>query len=168
MLGRIADWRRRRFVRSRLSRNMTILDLSCGSGWLVEALREEGYNAIGLDPNLPDSSSKSYLLKRSAYETGFADESFDCIILLETIDHLEPRVYSEIRRVSKDGAKFLITTPKKRWNWAIELLSSLGFADPLVTPQINIVGPDDIPFQLEKAGSFIWLEWYGIYRIEKS
>ena len=145
---------------------MAILDLGCGSGWLVERLRREGYNTVGIDSNL--QSSKSYLYRRSAYKTGFADDSFDCIVCLETIEHLEAKVYTEIRRVSKDGGKLVVTTPKRRWNWTIELLSSLGWADHLVTPHINLVGPHDIPFQLEKAESFMWLEWYGIYRIGKT
>ena len=115
----------------------------------------------------PGSSSKSYLLKGVADETGFADESFDCIILLETLEHLSPRVYAEIKRIAKDRGELILTTPKKRWNWLIELLSTRGLADPLVTPHINLVGPWDIPFELETFGSFMFLEWYGIYRIHK-
>jgi 2-polyprenyl-3-methyl-5-hydroxy-6-metoxy-1,4-benzoquinol methylase len=146
---------------------MDILDLGCGSGWLVEALRSDGYNAIGIDPSLSDSNSRSYLLSRSAYGTGFTDGSFDCIICLETIEHLEPRVFGEIARIGKDGGKLILTTPKRRWNWFIELLSSAGLADSLVTPHINLVSPDEIPFVLEETGSFMFFEWYGVYRIRK-
>jgi SAM-dependent methyltransferase len=116
---------------------------------------------------LPNASSTSYLSRRSAYETEFADSSFDCITCLETIEHVEPRVYVEIRRIAKDGGKLVVTTPKKGWNRLIELLSEVGLADPLVTPHINLVGPSDIPFRLERTGSFMLLEWYGVYRISK-
>lgn len=54
-----------------VSKDMAILDLGCGTGWLVEKLRLEGYNAVGIDPNLPASSSRSYLLRRNAYDTEF-------------------------------------------------------------------------------------------------
>jgi len=147
---------------------MSILDLGCGNGLLVERLRGDGFNAIGIDPNLPESKSFGYLLKRSAYRTEFSDNSFDCIICIETIEHLEPRVYGEIRRIGKDGCKLIMTTPKKRWNTLIETLSSLGLADPLVTPHINLVDPLDLPFRLERAASFMGLEWYGIYSIIKA
>lgn len=146
---------------------MEILDLGCGSGWLVEALRNEGHSAIGIDPNLPGSVSRSYLLKRSAYETGFRDGRFDCVICLETIEHLQPEVFGEIARVSREGAKLILTTPKKRWNWFVELLSSVGLADSLVTPHINLVCPHDLPFVPEETGSFMFFEWYGVYRIHK-
>jgi len=76
---------------------MVILDLGCGSGWLVKALRNQGYNITRIDPNLPNSNSASYLLKRSAYENGFPNGSFDCITCLETIEHLEPRVYKRLK-----------------------------------------------------------------------
>jgi ubiquinone/menaquinone biosynthesis C-methylase UbiE len=167
LFGRMADRRRGRLVRSLVSKEMEILDLGCGSGWLVEALRREGYKATGIDPNLPHANPPSYLLKRSAYETGFADNSFDCLICLETIEHLEPRVYTEINRVSKNRGRLLVTTPKKRWNWLVEFLSCVGLSEPLVTPHINLVDPHDIPFDLEASGSFMLLEWYGIYTIRK-
>jgi SAM-dependent methyltransferase len=163
----MADRRRIRLVRSQVSKKMAILDVGCGSGWLVETLRREGYNAIGIDPNLQDANSSSYLLKRSAYETGFADNSFDCIICLETIEHLEPRVYAEIRRIGKNEGWLLITTPKKRWNGVIEFLSFVRLSEPLITRHINLVDPHDIPFNLEACGSFLFLEWYGVYTIRK-
>jgi 2-polyprenyl-3-methyl-5-hydroxy-6-metoxy-1,4-benzoquinol methylase len=166
-LGRVADRRRIRLVRSLVSKKMTFLDLGCGTGWLVEMLRSEGYNAIGIDPNLPTAKSSNHLIKRSAYETGFADDSFDCIVCLESIEHLEPRVYTEISRISKSGARLLVTTPKKKWNWLVELLSHVGLSEPLVTPHINLVDPDEIPFDLEEYGSFMFLEWYGVYTIRK-
>jgi SAM-dependent methyltransferase len=156
-----------RLVRSVISRDMEILDLGCWSGWLVEELRRVGYKAIGIDPNLPHDNPPSYLLQMSAYETEFADNSFDCVICLETIEHLEPRVYTEIRRISKNVGKLLVTTPKKRWNWLVEFLSSVRLSEGLVTPHINLVNPRDIPFDLETSGSFMLLEWYGIYTIRK-
>ena len=144
----------------------SVLDLGCGTGWLVEMLRREGYNAVGIDSNLPDTNS-SYLSKRSAYETRFVDDRFDCIICLETIEHLDPRVYNEIERISKNEGKLLITTPKKKWNKLVEFLSFTGLTEPLVTPHINLVDPHDIPFDLQASGSFMFLEWYGVYVIRK-
>ncbi len=167
VLGRVASRKRMHIVRSLIAKKMAILDLGCGTGWLVKLLRGEGYMVIGVDTNLPDADTSSYLLRRSAYETGFADNAFDCIICLETIEHLEPRVYTEIKRISNNGARLLVTTPKKRWNWLVEILSRVGLSSPLVTPHINCVDPPDIPFDLEVSRSFMFLEWYGIYTIRK-
>jgi 2-polyprenyl-3-methyl-5-hydroxy-6-metoxy-1,4-benzoquinol methylase len=167
LLGAIANERRFKLVRSNISKEMSILDVGCGTGWLVEALRNEGFDAKGIDPNLPIEDSKTHLLRRSAYETHFADNTFDCIICLETIEHLEPRAYGEIKRIAKDSSKLIVTTPKKRWNGLIEFLTAARLTDPLVTPHINLVSPSDIPFLQEEIGSFMVLEWYGIYKIQK-
>lgn len=154
-------------ARSLVTKKMTILDMGCGSGWLVRTLRAGGFDAIGIDSSLEETSTSDYLLRRSAYETGFEDNTFDCILCLETIEHFEPRVYSEIKRIAKDGALLLIITPRKKWNWLGELLSRLGLSSPLVTPHINCVGPKDLPFELKESHSFMVIEWYGIYAIHK-
>jgi len=167
LLGRFAEWQRLRIIRTVITRSMTILDLGCGSGTLVDRLRREGFNVIGVDLNLPDSKVGVHLLRRNAYSTGFDDNSFDCVVCIETIEHLEPRVYDEICRITRDGGILILTTPKKRWDPLIRFLSSLGLTDEFVTPHINLVEPKDLPFILESSGSLLALEWYGVYRILK-
>jgi 2-polyprenyl-3-methyl-5-hydroxy-6-metoxy-1,4-benzoquinol methylase len=166
-IGSIANRKRMKFVVREISKDMRILDLGCGDGSYVNELRREGYDIVGIDPNLPSSAEGDYLFRRSAYESGFEDSMFDAIVCLETIEHLEPKVYDEIRRIAKEGCKLIVTTPKKRWNWLVELLSKLGLADPLTTPHINLVSPEDLPFALMKSGSFMFVEWWGVYRVSK-
>ncbi|MGA2628256.1 MAG: class I SAM-dependent methyltransferase [Candidatus Bathyarchaeia archaeon] len=167
ILGWIADRKRLRIVAKEISPDMAILDLGCGDGWLVNALRNRGFNIVGIDPNLPDGPESPYLHRRSAYETGFDDDTFDCIICVETIEHLEPRAYAEIERILKSSGKLIVTTPKKKWNWLIEILSFLRLSHPLVTPHINLVDPDEIPLQLVRYNSSMLLGWWGIYRNRK-
>ena len=164
LLGSIANRRRMTLVIREISKDMRILDLGCGDGWYVNELRRAGYAIVGIDPNLPTGSGE-HLLSRSAYETGFGDHVFDCILCLDTIEHLHPKVYDEIKRISRNHGKLIVTTPRKRWNWLIELLSSLHLSDPLVTPHINLVEPHDLPFVLLKSGSFMWIEWWGVYEV---
>ena len=167
IIGWVANHKSLRFVTAELSPDLSVLDLGCGNGWFVESLRQRGFDIIGIDPNLPTHAETHYLQRKSAYESGFDDDTFDCIICLETIEHLEPRVYTEIKRILKRGGKLIVTTPKKRWNWFVELLSKVGLSDPIVTPHVNVVDPDDVPFELAKHGSFMFFEWWGIYRIRK-
>lgn len=103
IIGRIVDRKRLHLVAKEISSDMAVLDLGCGVGWLVNVLRNSGFNIVGVDLNLPAGSETSYLLRRSAYETGFDDDMFDCVICLEVIEHLEPKVYSEIKRILKKG-----------------------------------------------------------------
>jgi len=166
IIGWVANRKRLRFVATELSSDMSVLDLGCGDGWFVESLRQWGFDVTGIDPNLPHAET-NYLQRKSAYESGFDDDTFDCIICLETIEHLESRVYAEIKRILKKDGKLIVTTPKKRWNWFVEFLSKVGLSDPIVTPHVNVVDPNDIPFELVKHGSFMFFEWWGIYRIRK-
>ena len=76
---------------------------------------------MGNRSELPPHSETSYLLSRSVYETGFDDDAFDCIIRSVRFEHPEPRAYADIKRIQKP--KLIVSTPKKRWNWFIELLS---------------------------------------------
>jgi SAM-dependent methyltransferase len=145
---------------------MKILDLGCGTGWLVKELRGRGYDATGIDINLPDKSPE-YLKKGDAYMTGFPDDAFDCVACFETIEHFERKVYAEIKRVTKPDGMLILTTPKKRFNWIVDMLSSSGVIDPEVTPHVNVVGPEDIPFNRKEGGSFMVLEWWGVYTVKK-
>jgi len=163
IIGRLANRKRMNLIVRENSRHMAILDLGCGEGEVVRTLRSDGFNIIGIDPNLPAGSETSYLLRKSAYETGFEDNTFDCVLCLETIEHLDPKVYLEISRILKRGGKLFVTTPKRRWNWLIEFLSSIRLSDPLVTPHINLVDPQDIPLELIRHKSFMLVEWWGIY-----
>lgn len=163
IIDELADRKRLHLVIKEISGQKAILDLGCGEGWLVKSLRSSGFNIVGLDPNLPVNSENNYLFRKSAYDTGFEDDTFDCILCIETIEHLEPRAYAEIKRILTRGGMLFVTTPKKRWNWLIEFLSSLRLIDPLVTPHINLVDPDDMPFELVRRNSFMLFEWWGIY-----
>lgn len=139
-----------------------ILDLGCGDGWFVKKLSElEGIEAMGVDINLKEETKN--LLKISAYRLPFFSNSFDYVLTIEIIEHLHPKVYKEIKRVLKPGGKLIVTSPKPKWNWLIELLSSVGLADDLVTPHLNCVYPEDLPFKLIKKQSFMLIEWFGVF-----
>jgi len=93
-----------------------ILEYSCGDAKLAAGLQDVGYDVTGtnysayVDPDESVSIVNGVDLTR---ETPFENESFDCVILSETIqnipDHLA--VYKEIERVLKKGGIFILTTP---------------------------------------------------------
>jgi 2-polyprenyl-3-methyl-5-hydroxy-6-metoxy-1,4-benzoquinol methylase len=105
-----------------------VLDYGCGAGHLLEQmLKEQDVNFYGVDfsadsieetkkraenkPNLKE------LVLVDKLPTHFIDEQFDCITLVETIEHLQDEVLHEtmreLFRLLKRNGKLFITTP---WN----------------------------------------------------
>ncbi len=97
-----------------------ILDAGCGSSLIVQSLN----HVVGMDFNL----SKLRFLRRyrmplvrgSAFALPFCDQSFDCVISQEVIEHLpyDEGIFEEMRRVLKPGGIVILGTPDyATWVW---------------------------------------------------
>ncbi len=103
--------------------DLRVVDLSCGEGWVLEALAQAGCPAEGshFRPDDYIVQSPRGVLKTSILHPGvdlckplpFADASFDVVIATEVIEHLPTYVplLSEVSRVLKPGGYFLVSTP---------------------------------------------------------
>lgn len=94
-----------------------LLDVGCGLGFLLEAARDRGWDATGVDP--------SPFSVQTARDKGFAahhgllaglnlpGESFDALTLLQVVEHLlDPRpLLAECRRLVRPGGAILVETP---------------------------------------------------------
>lgn len=110
------------FIRNCKNKDIKILDLGCGEGVLVEKYKKEGYDIIGVDINY----SSEHVLQKDLFKTGFEDESFDIILFMDVIEHLDyplqNKALIEIRRLLKKSGNLLISIPnlahkKSRWNF---------------------------------------------------
>jgi SAM-dependent methyltransferase len=101
-----------------------ILDLGCGEGDSVRALREAGYDAWGCDIDLWETAAARELIETGfvkaismqPYRLPFADGEFDVVLSFEVLEHVQnyPELIEENYRVSKPGTPSLHLFPG-RW-----------------------------------------------------
>jgi SAM-dependent methyltransferase len=103
-------------------RGKCVLDLGCGSGETLIPLVHRGANATGMDLSpdlititkrrLSETGVEARAEVGSAYETGFADGSFDVVFCMSLIHHLDiPIVREEMRRILKPGGYIVLKEP---------------------------------------------------------
>ena len=90
-----------------------VLDAGCGSSLIVQSLN----NAVGMD----FSYAKLRFLRRyeiplvnaSAFALPFKDNSFDCVISSQVIEHIkyDESLFNEMRRVLRTGGTLILGTP---------------------------------------------------------
>lgn len=104
-----------------------ILDVGCGTGIFEGILLlyedKSGMNITGIDGSpkcIEVAKSKqipnAVFLCGDAESLPFRDNSFDCCLLIEVIEHISDKwsAVKELKRVLKPGGILIITTPNKR------------------------------------------------------
>ena len=95
-----------------------ILDFGCGSGFLVKALRAAGLDAFGLElqrdtieKHLHPDARAYVTLYNGGLPTSFPDNSFDCVISAEVLEHTQNHeaAIAELARLCRDTC--IITVP---------------------------------------------------------
>src|SRR5277367_3970836 len=90
-----------------------VLDAGCGSSLIVQSLN----NVVGMDFNY----AKLRFLRRyeiplvngSAFALPFKDDSFDCVMSSQVIEHIryDESIFTEMRRVLRTGGMLILGTP---------------------------------------------------------
>ena len=104
------------------NRRIRILDLGCGNGFIASRLSELGHEVTGIDAatdgiNIARATYPKVTFNHgSIYENDWAgslDESFDCVVSLEVVEHLlYPRIlFEKSHRLLKSGGHFILSTP---------------------------------------------------------
>lgn len=128
-------WRRRvEFILDRIPRDGRVLEVGCGTGLLTEALGEAGVRLTAIDissdllgrararvARLPSIG----LSVQNAYSAGLKAESFDAVVGISVLHHLELRsALTEFRRILRPGGRLLFSEP--------------NMANPIILLQKNI------------------------------
>ncbi len=100
-----------------------VLDVGAGAGNMMHHLAHYG-EVIGLEFNpkpIPIAHRRGLDVRQgSAAAIPFADESFDLVALLDTVEHIadETAVFAETFRVTKPGGWMVVTVPALMWLWS--------------------------------------------------
>ena len=102
------------------------LDIGCGLGDVLKIASKKATVSVGIELsatliqqaklNLSATGIRNaYLVLSSGEILPFKDNTFDCIILADVIEHLlnPEECFSEIKRVSKKNMRLILTTPRR-------------------------------------------------------
>lgn len=110
------------------------LDIGAGSGWLVNAFREQNIKSYGIDHSSL-AIKKGLVMKARATQLPFPSNKFHLVTAISLIEHLNKpdtdKFLNEVRRVLRPNGFLFIVTPNfasplrfiQRNNWH-------GFRDP--------------------------------------
>lgn len=114
----------REYIISKVKKNTkSILDVGCGRAWVAKHFTHKNINVCSFDISLTNPS-RAIKLYPSEYHKGvvgdsfhlpFEDESFDCVIASEIIEHVFDPVefIKELFRIVKKDCQLILTTPYK-------------------------------------------------------
>lgn len=102
---------------TQVSKGSQVLDIGCSSGLMLQALQEKGMQATGVDI----SQEAVHLCQKKGFTAlcmdaaslSFPDQSFDCILASDVLEHIEDdrQALSEWFRVLKPGGLLVLGVP---------------------------------------------------------
>lgn len=102
-----------------------ILDVGCGGGFKANFLATQGFDVTGVDLSTDslsvarryDKTGKVKYLEANAEKLPFAENSFDCVIAMDFLEHVEDpaAIIKEISRVLRPGGVFFFHTFNRNW-----------------------------------------------------
>lgn len=114
-------WAVSTYLINRKKRPNKILEIGCGYGYLIYALRKAGYDAIGIDisSSAIDNAKKHfgdyYICADAANYYPNNAETFDVVILTEVIEHIPEvqKMLKTIHALLSPGGDLILTTPNR-------------------------------------------------------
>jgi SAM-dependent methyltransferase len=102
-----------------------IVDIGCGTGWLVERLAAAGHRMTAVDYRpeaidaVRDRCAHARAIVADASDVPLADGSADVIVLLDVLEHTDDSAaLAEVRRLLRPGGVALIGVPAFPWLWS--------------------------------------------------
>jgi SAM-dependent methyltransferase len=154
-------WQRARYrvIRGMADGSSRILDIGCGSSRIVQSLPQ----AVGIDMQLRKlrwlRAPGRQLVQASLMDLPFRDETFDCVICSEVIEHIpRDRIdLGDMVRVLAPGGTLVLGTPDYgKWRWrALEGAYKKAFPQGYATEHINPYTRRELSEAIEELGLMV-------------
>lgn len=140
-------------------KGLSVLDAGCGSGRLIEALRDKGAEITAMDisqkmlEKVEKKYSKIKTVKGDIAAMPFKDEMFDVVVAAFVIVHLKypKKAFEECYRVLKPGGFLLITNVNQKKEPKLKLKDNyLKIKSYYHIPKHIIEELEDTHFEIEK------------------
>ncbi len=109
---------------------LNVADIACGTGYgcrvLIETGKAQSVTGIDICPEAIEYAKSRHqvagvrFFAADALQTGIPDQSVDCVVSFETIEHLEnaEALMDEFYRIMKPGGRLICSTPNA---WPLEI-----------------------------------------------
>ena len=141
LLSEIAQRKKIEFFLAPLAKNAAILEIGCGSLWVGDYLRANGYSGYVGNDLVPPADIVGDI--KQWRTLGLAPESFDAIVAFEVVEHVD--LFQEAFDLLRPGGKLLLTSPVPEMDWAMKLLEAVGLNQKRTSPHDHLIDFKTIP-----------------------
>ncbi len=146
-----------------------VLDVGCGGGFNSNYLAEHSFAVTGVDLSEEslavatryDSTNTVNYIRADAYELPFADNSFDAVIAMDFLEHVEDpaRVIAEVSRVLRPKGTFFFHTFNRNLLSRLVIIKLVEWLLPKTPKNLHIyrmfIKPQELREHCEDSGMSI-------------
>jgi SAM-dependent methyltransferase len=146
----LIQWWRFQIAKRWIPMGGRVLDIGCHQGELFGMLGPRIAPSVGIDPlyraNI-ETDGHQFLVQEFHEPLPFQDGSFDAIILLATLEHMQEKsaVAREAKRLLSRGGLVIITIPSLFVDQILSFLLLIGIVDGMSLEEHHGFSPDDLP-----------------------